>query len=57
MVEVGTKRRARPPLTELENIEGNGKRIRTEGEVQELGKLLAQHRRSAEAGSQPRRAQ
>ena len=57
LAEVGTKRRARPPLTELENLEGSGKRIRMEEEVQELGKLLAQHLGSAEAGSQPRRVQ
>ena len=57
LAEVGSKRRARPPLIELENMEGNGKRIRTEGEVKELGKLLAQHLGSAEAGSQPRWAQ
>ena len=39
--EVGTKRRARSPLSELENKEGNGKQVRVEGEVKELGKLLA----------------
>lgn len=57
LAEVGTKRKARPPLSELENMEGNGKRTRTEGEVKELGKLLAQHLGSAEVGCQPRRAQ
>lgn len=39
--EVGTKRRAQSPLSELENKEGNGKQVRVEGEVKELGKLLA----------------
>ena len=57
LVEMGKKRRARTPLAELENMEDNGKRIKREGEVQELGKLLAQHLGSAEATSQPRRAQ
>ena len=57
LVEMGTKRRARMPLAELENMEDNGKQIKREGEVQELGKLLAQHLGSAEAASQPRRAQ
>ena len=57
LVDTGTKRRARMPLAELENMEDNGKRIKREGEVQELGKLLAQHLGSAEAASQPRRAQ
>ena len=57
LVEMGTKRRARTPLAELENMEDNGKRIKREGEVQELGKLLAQHLGSAEAASQPHRAQ
>lgn len=55
--EVGGKRRARSPLSELVNNEGNGKRIRVEGEVKELGKLLAQHLGSAEAANQPRRVQ
>ena len=55
--EVGTKRRARSPLSELENKEGNGKRVRVEGEVKELGKLLAQHLGSAEADNQPRQMQ
>lgn len=55
--EVGTKRRARSPLSELENKEGNGKQVRVEGEVKELGKLLAQHLGSAKANNQPRRMQ
>ena len=57
LVEMGTKRRARTPLAELDNMEDNGKRMKREGEIQELGKLLAQHLGSAEAASQPRRAQ
>ena len=57
LVEMGTKRRARTPLAELDNMENNGKRMKREGEIQELGKLLAQHLGSAEAASQPRRAQ
>ena len=44
-------------MSELENKEGNGKQIRVEGEVKELGKLLAQHLGSAEADNQPRRTQ
>lgn len=54
---MGTKRKEQLPLTELEDMEGNGKRTRMEGEVKELGKPLAQNLRSAEAGGQPRRAQ
>ena len=56
-MDMGTKRRARTPLAELDNMEDNGKRIKREGEVQELGKLLAQHLGSAEVASQPRQAQ
>lgn len=55
--EVGVKSRARSPLSELVNNEGNRKRIRVEGEAKELGKLLAQHLGSAKAGNQPRRVQ
>jgi len=55
--EVGVKRRARSPLSELVNNEGNGKRIRVEGEVKKLGKILAQHLGSAKVGNQPRRVQ
>ena len=40
-VDMGTKRRARTPFFKLENQEDNGKRIKREGEVKELGKLLA----------------
>ena len=57
LVDMRIKRRARTPLSELENKEDNGKRIKRESEVKELGKLLAQHMGSAEAASQPRRAQ
>ena len=49
--EVGGKRRARSPLSKLVNNKGNGKRIRVEGEVKELGKLLAQHLGLAEASN------
>ena len=56
-LEVGVKTRAQSPLSELVNNEGNGKQIRVEREVKELGKLLAQHLGSAEAGNQPRRVQ
>ena len=42
-VEVGTKRRLRSPLHELENCVDNGKKARMEGEVREFGKLLAHH--------------
>lgn len=55
--KVGVKMRAQSPLSELVNNEGNGKRIRVEREVKELGKLLAQHLGSVEAGNQPRRVQ
>ena len=41
LVDMGTKRTARTPLSELENKEDNEKQIKREGEVQELGKLLA----------------
>lgn len=57
LAKMGAKRRARSSLTELDNMEDNGKWVRVEGEVKELGKLLAQHFRSAEAVNQPRRAQ
>lgn len=55
MVDMGIKRRAGASLTELEDKEGNGKRIKREGEVKELGKFLAQQLGSAEAVMQPRR--
>ena len=55
--EMGTKRKAQSPLSKLDNKEGNGKQIRVEGEVKELGKLLAQHLGSAEAGNQPHQTQ
>ena len=55
--DLGTKRRARAPLTELDNQEDNGKRIKREGEVKELGILLAQHLGSTEVTMQLRRAQ
>lgn len=57
VVGMGEKRKARIPLIELENMEGNGKRIKMEREVKELGKILAKHLGSAEARCQPRRAQ
>ena len=57
MVDMGTKRRVRAPLAELEDKEDNGKWIKREGEVKELGKLLAQHLGSAKAAMQPHRAQ
>lgn len=57
LAKMGAKRRARSSLTELDNMEDNGKWVRVEGEVKELGKLLAQHLGSAEAVNQPRRAQ
>lgn len=57
LAKMGAKRRARSSLTELDNMEDNGKWVRVEGEVKELGKLLAQHSGSVEAVNQPRRAQ
>ena len=56
MVDMGTKRRARAPLAELEDKGDNGKQIKMEGEVKELVKLLTQHLGSAEAVTQARRA-
>ena len=56
MVDMGTKRRARAPLAELEDKGDNGKQIKMEGEVKELVKLLTQHLGSAEAVAQARRA-
>ena len=41
MVDMGTKRRARVPLAELENKKDNGKRVKVDGEIKELGKLFA----------------
>lgn len=43
MTDIRLKRRARIPLVELENKEDNGKRIKVDGEIKELGKLFAQH--------------
>ena len=42
MVDMGTKRRARVPLAKLENKDDNGKRVKMDGEIKELGKLFAQ---------------
>lgn len=42
MVDMGIKRRARIPLAELEGKEDNGKRVKVDGEIKELGKLFAQ---------------
>ena len=41
MVDMGTKRRARVPLAELENKKDNGKRVKVDGEIKELSKLFA----------------
>ena len=57
MVDMGTKRRARVPLAELENKDDNGKRVKVDGEIKELGKLFAQQLGSAAAAAQPRWAQ
>lgn len=42
-VEVGTKRRCRTPLIEIQGENGNHKRVKVEGEVKELGRILKQH--------------
>lgn len=42
MTEMGTKRRARVPLAELDNKEDNGNWITVDGEIKELGKLFTQ---------------
>ena len=42
-VEVGSKRRCHTPLIEVEGENGNGKRVKVEGEVKELGKVLKQY--------------
>lgn len=39
--EMGAKRRVRSTLTELDNMEDNGKQARVEGEVKEFGRILA----------------
>ena len=57
MTDMGIKRRARTPLAELENKDDNGKWVKVEGEIKELGKLLTQHLGSAEVVAQPRRIQ
>ena len=57
MVDMGTKRRERVPLAELENKDDNGKRVKVDGEIKELGKLFAQQLGSAAAAVQPRWAQ
>ena len=53
----GTKRRCRTPLTELQEENGNRKRVKVEGEVKELGRILKQHLGSVEAAEQPHRTQ
>ena len=54
--EVGNKRRCRTPLMEIEGENGNGKRVKVEGEVKELGKVLKHYLGSVEATKQPCRA-
>lgn len=41
LAEMGAKRRVRSTLTELDNMEDNGKQARVEGEVKEFGRILA----------------
>ena len=55
--EVGNKRRWRTPLMEIEGGNGNGKKVKVEGEVKELGIALKQYHGLVEAAKQPRRAQ
>jgi len=57
LAEMGAKRRIRSPLSELDNMEDNGKQVREEGEVKEFGRILAQHLGSVEVDNQPHRAQ
>nr|POF02119.1 hypothetical protein CFP56_71807 [Quercus suber] len=42
-MEVGNKRRCHTPLIEVEGENGNGKRVKVEGEVKDLGKVLKQY--------------
>ena len=56
-VELGNKRRCHTPLIEVEGENGNGKRVKVEGEVKELGKVLKQYLGSVEAAKQPYQAQ
>ena len=53
----GTKRRCHTPLTELQEENGNRKRVKVEGEVKELGRILKQHLGLVEAAEQPHRTQ
>ena len=39
-METGNKKRCCTPLTERQEENGNGKRVKVEGEVKELGKIL-----------------
>ena len=55
--EARTKRRCRTPLTELQEENGNRKRVKVEGEVKELGRILKQHLGSVAAAKQPCRTQ
>ena len=55
--ETGNKKRCRTPLTEPQEENGNGKRVKVEGEVKELGKILKQHLGSVVAAEQPHRTQ
>ena len=56
-VEVGNKRRCRTPLIEVEGENVSGKRVKVEGEVMELGRVLKQYLGSVEAVKQPYWAQ
>ena len=56
-VEVGNKRRCRTPLIEVKGENVSGKRVKVEGEVMELGRVLKQYLGSVEAAKQPYRAQ
>ena len=55
--EVGRKRRIRTPLQEIPDNGVTGKKIKVEGEVLTLSKLLAQQLGAAAAVGQPRREQ
>ena len=55
--EVGNKRRCCTPLMEIGGENGNGKRVKVEGEVKELGKVLKQYLRLVESVEQARWAQ
>lgn len=51
--KVGVKRKERMPLKEISVNEETGKKLKLDGEVMALGKIMAQHLGSALAARQP----